>query len=880
MTNNAPTVANVNSLNTSPPATSPDATALNAGSNDELFQDSDSEASTDVADDMPQPPKRPRGRLMRRDDINQRSATPERLALPAVATSPTARQLAQRTQSPRRTSDSVRAPKSKVGRDSCGRRKLQLLCTRGDHVEEARTLLAQGADVNDTDYAGYSALHELAIGGHVRMAEFLLDNGADVNVALNDGETPLFDAVENAFLDVVRLLVKRGADIRHLTHDGRLVFDVMKEENESTPQIRAFLKSEIKRLRRHESGQRSVSGSATPAETESPSDQGSRRNTKPRRRHVDEDAWGVNGVLIREVHKRAAEGDYAFVANYFTVSGAPTPDADTLINAARNGHDDILSVLLAMGADVNERNDQGISALHAAIGRDHFSTVKLLLDQQNANPLRPTLGGDSLLDLEEILVHYNQQEVDYIKQKQHEYLARREQGRDTKGKRTTREDKKERRLEDRERKSEDRERKRATSPPADTRKRHASPVPDAAKRPKNQPDAAKIHLPKTEGRKRPASPAPEERERPASPDATRPRKSEPVRADAASRLDPAARDAADSRRGSVASSTRSPMASPIVTARTPVAATTPDGHELKKIRLQGSLSPTLVAPRLPPQMTEAERAEKARREAESRRQYAEQKALHVLQNQQKFLNRLEERELQRQQERQRKAEQEAEEQAKEAALKQQAAEEQQRQQQQEQARLMAAENKRVWRLYPVGLRQALFGRALSPREWQRYLPLYTHTHDNRVWVMDLHVCMLTGEERLYEASPELASLAQPITADDKARLWGVYLPVFGRGVGLPRTAEAYAAERLRFLDLDVRWVRWDLVQTFLAANYPELHLALGVSLAVAAVEWETAPTGSMPPPATTNGVEHPPTALARLRARPHVLLHLPVPRYW
>ena len=56
----------------------------------------------------------------------------------------------------------------------------------------------------------------------------------------------------------------------------------------------------------------------------------------------------------------------------------PTGITPSLIEAARNGHDDVVRTLLAAGADVKVKNDEGKSALMLAVLGGHEETARVL----------------------------------------------------------------------------------------------------------------------------------------------------------------------------------------------------------------------------------------------------------------------------------------------------------------------------------------------------------------------------------------------------------------------------------------------------------------------------------------------------------------------
>jgi len=78
-----------------------------------------------------------------------------------------------------------------------------------------KILIQAGADVNEKDEYGGTALIRAADSGHREMVEYLLDEGAEID-AMERGSrfTALFKAVSAGHLSIVQLLVERGADVR------------------------------------------------------------------------------------------------------------------------------------------------------------------------------------------------------------------------------------------------------------------------------------------------------------------------------------------------------------------------------------------------------------------------------------------------------------------------------------------------------------------------------------------------------------------------------------------------------------------------------------------------------------------------------------------
>ncbi|KAK9824257.1 hypothetical protein WJX72_008974 [[Myrmecia] bisecta] len=102
-----------------------------------------------------------------------------------------------------------------------------LLASCGGHADVVEVLLQglqqlpDGVDWMDTDEEGRNALLEAAAQGHAAIVIMLLrSDSKSVNCADEDGRTALLEAAEAGHMDVALLLLGAGAFVNHATEDG------------------------------------------------------------------------------------------------------------------------------------------------------------------------------------------------------------------------------------------------------------------------------------------------------------------------------------------------------------------------------------------------------------------------------------------------------------------------------------------------------------------------------------------------------------------------------------------------------------------------------------------------------------------------------------
>jgi ankyrin repeat protein len=102
-----------------------------------------------------------------------------------------------------------------------GRTQLHHCAINGLTTSVKRLLSIRNINVNvKDDLREYTPLHFAAWNGHVEIARLLLQNGAEVDAKSYGGYTPLHCAAEQGNVDILHLLVENGANLEAQSNDG------------------------------------------------------------------------------------------------------------------------------------------------------------------------------------------------------------------------------------------------------------------------------------------------------------------------------------------------------------------------------------------------------------------------------------------------------------------------------------------------------------------------------------------------------------------------------------------------------------------------------------------------------------------------------------
>ncbi|XP_014670964.1 PREDICTED: protein phosphatase 1 regulatory subunit 12A-like [Priapulus caudatus] len=192
-------------------------------------------------------------------------------------------------------------------------------CSAGD-TQEVDKLLARGADINTTNVDGLTALHQACIDENMTIVEYLVENSASVNSIDNEGWTPLHAAASCGYTKIAEYLLEKGANIAAVNNDGELPYDIADGDELENILLGAMNKLGI--------------------------DMETARNEEENRMLADANQWLKGGIIREKKH--------------------PKTGATALHVASSKGYIKVVNVLLEAGANAEEADNDGWTALHGA----------------------------------------------------------------------------------------------------------------------------------------------------------------------------------------------------------------------------------------------------------------------------------------------------------------------------------------------------------------------------------------------------------------------------------------------------------------------------------------------------------------------------------
>jgi ankyrin repeat protein len=260
--------------------------------------------------------------------------------------------------------------------------QLHMATADGD-IEQIKSLISKGVDVNAKDDRGMTPLHEAADYGQKEVAKVLIARGAIIDMANELDQTPLHVAAKFGSQYVPELLLAAGANVNARDGRGNTPLHISAgvwHINKALLELLLAKGADINA--KNDKGQ-------TPLFNAAPS------LAKEEREHLK--AVGAADFLLAnsaEVNAKDKSGCTPLyvasgngrkkVVKLLLAKGAiiddKTEDGMTALHlAAKHGHKDVVVMLLKKGADFNARESHNLSALHFAAEAGYNSIVELFI---------------------------------------------------------------------------------------------------------------------------------------------------------------------------------------------------------------------------------------------------------------------------------------------------------------------------------------------------------------------------------------------------------------------------------------------------------------------------------------------------------------------
>lgn len=232
--------------------------------------------------------------------------------------------------------------------------ELMDIAARND-LDEMRELLKNGADPDQMNHDGLTALHQCCIDGSLDMVTLLLKNGANVNIKDRDLWTPLHAAATCGHFKIVSLLIKAGADLTAINGDGDMPHDIAEDGV-----MQQYLENELAKI-------------------------------------------GLTENEINHIRNASYSSILADI-NYVLSSGGdlnqPLDQGGTFLHVAiANSFNDIVNLLLREGASASVRDDDGWEPIHVAAYWGNEEALDLLSKHEDTDIRSMTDHGETPYDL-------------------------------------------------------------------------------------------------------------------------------------------------------------------------------------------------------------------------------------------------------------------------------------------------------------------------------------------------------------------------------------------------------------------------------------------------------------------------------------------------
>lgn len=240
-------------------------------------------------------------------------------------------------------------------------------------IDITKLLLSKGAtDINEAFV--YACGGEAEEDVQLEIANLLLDAGADVDAKDKKDRTAVVWAAGKGYNKILELLISKGADVNAANFQGTTA--LMRAAGAGNiNSVMLLLEKGAKINTKNKSGETALSLAAKFGRFEAV------------KLLVSKKAKNLNEALTAAAGGYQKESALLEIVNFLLLKGANVNGKDqfgmtALMAAASKGHTQVVQFLLEMDAKINEKNQHGITALMRAVQARQIETVKLLLEKK------------------------------------------------------------------------------------------------------------------------------------------------------------------------------------------------------------------------------------------------------------------------------------------------------------------------------------------------------------------------------------------------------------------------------------------------------------------------------------------------------------------
>ncbi|MFC1764701.1 ankyrin repeat domain-containing protein [Planctomycetota bacterium] len=250
------------------------------------------------------------------------------------------------------------------------------------HMDVVNLLIEKGADVNARTLQDWTPLHLACQKGKREVAEFLMEKGADPKARDIFMMTPLHFAADNGSKEICQLLIEKGADVDAKNKNGKTSFDLVARRRRRT-EIFEILTKAVEEQKTEEK------------ETSSP--QLSAKKPQKNEQSV-EDVTKLTNALLDAIQSNNLDKAKELIAQGADVNAKDNQGNPLLYTVASEGHRQMVELLVTSGADINATGQNNGTPLHRAAVKGHRDVVEILL-KHGADINAENKGGNTPLGL-------------------------------------------------------------------------------------------------------------------------------------------------------------------------------------------------------------------------------------------------------------------------------------------------------------------------------------------------------------------------------------------------------------------------------------------------------------------------------------------------